>query len=317
MKKTPTPEPLEIADFSRPWLTPFEHYMAMSNGVYRFNPGICHYVAQETFAAGAAFPVHHHEFLEILLVTRGGLQHTRGHRKAVLGADTVVLVAASQPHAYQATEDGTTVLVLSFLPSLLGFNDQLMAESRLNDLGTLLSSFQETPDESTRRLSPADMAKVSFLARVALERQNYLKQDPQQLGRAAFKLAIQMLLEIITQPTPKGAKPFVLDIVAWLQENYRERISQSKLAARFGLSPSFLSTQFNRLTGTSLPQYVNRLRMEEAKQLLATTDWPVSRIAVETGYDSITHFNDTFKEHGGLTPTQWRKQATAYMKRAR
>ena len=56
------------------------------------------------------------------------------------------------------------------------------------------------------------------------------------------------------------------------------------LAERLGLSRTTLSTRWNKEVGTSIPEYVNRIRLEHAKGLLRRSALPVTRIAAECGF---------------------------------
>ncbi|MNC81347.1 Arabinose operon regulatory protein [compost metagenome] len=55
-------------------------------------------------------------------------------------------------------------------------------------------------------------------------------------------------------------------------------------------------------------EYLNYVRIRETKFLLRTTDWRMTRIARETGFDSIAHFGRVFKGLTGRSPLQYRKQ---------
>lgn len=72
--------------------------------------------------------------------------------------------------------------------------------------------------------------------------------------------------------------------------------------------------QFNRLfakrTGMSPVRYIRQLRAEKAKDLLYTTDLPISVVAGECGFRDIYYFSNFFKAATGLSPTQYRKQET-------
>jgi transcriptional regulator GlxA family with amidase domain len=61
-------------------------------------------------------------------------------------------------------------------------------------------------------------------------------------------------------------------------------------------------------TGFTVIEYLNYVRIRETKTLLTETDWPITRVAEKTGFDSIAHFGRVFKGITGRAPLQYRKQ---------
>ena len=57
---------------------------------------------------------------------------------------------------------------------------------------------------------------------------------------------------------------------------------------------------------TTIPQYINSLRMNDATRLLTQTDLPITQIASELGFGSIRNFNRVFLEHLGTSPKAYR-----------
>jgi AraC-like DNA-binding protein len=73
------------------------------------------------------------------------------------------------------------------------------------------------------------------------------------------------------------------------------------------LISSKFKNQFKKSMGEIPLQYLTRLRMEAAKQLLAQSHLSITEIALEVGYDGISHFIHPFKRHIGTTPAAYRK----------
>ena len=96
-------------------------------------------------------------------------------------------------------------------------------------------------------------------------------------------------------------------ICAYLAANYRQKFSLSEVAARFYLSPYYLSRLFKRVTGQSIVDYINNRRIEAAQKLLETTELSISAVAEQTGFASAAHFRRVFHEVMGTGPLQYRK----------
>jgi two-component system response regulator YesN len=77
-------------------------------------------------------------------------------------------------------------------------------------------------------------------------------------------------------------------------------------STRAGVSKNHLSFEFSRETGETFTEYVARVRVDEAKRLLATTQLLVYEIGVRVGYPSVEHFSRVFKKVTGISPVKFR-----------
>lgn len=75
-----------------------------------------------------------------------------------------------------------------------------------------------------------------------------------------------------------------------------------QLGREVGCSPFYLSRTFSKETGMTIPQYVRRLRLERAADLLRAGRFNVTEVALEVGYSSLSHFSQAFHQHFGCCP---------------
>ena len=99
----------------------------------------------------------------------------------------------------------------------------------------------------------------------------------------------------------------VEQICAYLSANYRQKFSLTEVAAKFYLSPYYLSRLFRRVTGQSIVDYLNNRRIEAAQKLLENTELSINAVAEQTGFASAAHFRRVFREVMGSGPLQYRK----------
>ena len=99
----------------------------------------------------------------------------------------------------------------------------------------------------------------------------------------------------------------VEQICAYLSANYQQKFSLTEVAARFYISPYYLSRLFRRVTGQSIVDYINNRRIEAAQKLLESTELSISAVAEQTGFASAAHFRRVFREVMGTGPLQYRK----------
>ena len=97
----------------------------------------------------------------------------------------------------------------------------------------------------------------------------------------------------------------------YLKENFANtKINLEKLSSVSGLSKTFLSALFPRLTGSNFKDYINHLRVDRAIELITTSEKNISEIAFLCGFDTIRTLNNVFKSIAGATPSEIRSSAS-------
>ena len=104
-----------------------------------------------------------------------------------------------------------------------------------------------------------------------------------------------------------GKKYVVQQIMKYMEENYREKISLEQIAANMYLSSFYIAKIFKSETGDTPINYLIRLRMEKAKELLRNTDWNNEIVSEKLGYASSGYFIKLFKKTFSMTPREFRK----------
>jgi AraC-like DNA-binding protein len=110
-----------------------------------------------------------------------------------------------------------------------------------------------------------------------------------------------------TLPQPTGM--LVKQASVYIQQNYARSFSLVELSETIGVSRSYLSRIFKMDTGISLWEYLNRFRIQKAKELLLLTDESITAIAADVGYEDISYFSRVFREIAGCSPRAFRQQA--------
>ena len=97
----------------------------------------------------------------------------------------------------------------------------------------------------------------------------------------------------------------------YISLHYDKDLTLEFIASLFHLNRSYLSSAFKSRTGISFVDYVNQIRVEKAKELLAKTDKKTYQIAQAVGYENAKYFFRIFKKIEGITPEQYRKGGTS------
>lgn len=102
--------------------------------------------------------------------------------------------------------------------------------------------------------------------------------------------------------------PLISSVQAWLVDHYAEPHPVTAMAARAGLSERTFNRRFISATGYRPVEYVQVLRIEEAKQVLEREDWPIEEVAALAGYEDAAFFRRLFRRLTGITPAQYRRR---------
>lgn len=111
--------------------------------------------------------------------------------------------------------------------------------------------------------------------------------------------------------TPDAQRTFfgeLRSVITYIDAHYLDELTAADLAAVAGLSVPQFNRRFRQLLHLSPMDYILSRRVQEAQRLLTTTDRPVGRIALDTGFYDQSHFTKRFNKTVGITPLQYRKR---------
>lgn len=99
-------------------------------------------------------------------------------------------------------------------------------------------------------------------------------------------------------------REIILPAINYIRNNYTsEKISADRLAAECGISVSYLRRLFAECCGVSPIEYTVNLRLEYAKELIASKEFSVTAAAENSGFNDISYFSRAFKKHFGVSPS--------------
>ncbi len=172
----------------------------------------------------------------------------------------------------------------------------VLARLRLLDLLIALARHGESagaPGEVRDALIPFATSVVG--ARTWPEMESLLGDLGRELGR------------LLVLPAPVGDVR-IDRVVRYLQVHFQDHLALRDIARSVGLGPQYFCSLFKAQMGCSFVQYVRRLRLAHARELLRSTDMDVTQVAFESGFHDATYFGQIFKAAEGVTPSQYRRQ---------
>lgn len=96
-------------------------------------------------------------------------------------------------------------------------------------------------------------------------------------------------------------------ILNYINEEYYKSLSSQVLEEKFACNFDSMNRMFKKITGSTIFSYLNKVRMERAKELLSTTSLSIGEIGERVGFVDIYYFSKVFKKHTGVAPTQYMK----------
>lgn len=100
----------------------------------------------------------------------------------------------------------------------------------------------------------------------------------------------------------------ITNIIAYVEENYHQKITLKDIARMFEISESYLSRSFKSETGKNLIYYVNEMKMKKARELLCNPKIIIKEAATAVGIDDQFYFNKLFKKFYGISPSEFCKR---------
>ena len=123
---------------------------------------------------------------------------------------------------------------------------------------------------------------------------------------AIFAQHLSILSNQILVRQENAEPPVITKAKKFIEEHQSEDLSLADVAKAVNTSSFYFCKMFRKITGINFTDYLSRLRIERAKNLLLNPNLRISEIAYEVGFQSLTHFNRVFKRIVGQAPTAFR-----------
>lgn len=222
--------------------------------------------------------VHQHDYHQLVLPVEGTLSMNIEGREGEVARTEIALVSAGKDHQFSGSEQNC--FVVADVPAALA--PELERLPAFINLDTALAQY------------------VTFLHQQLLQHEANSSSQRQML-----LLLIELLKERFGQAVKLDKR--IEAVRSYLDLNYAQQISQSRLAGIANLSVRQLNEIFRRNLGMTPQQYLVEKRMQRAWQLLTQEELQVQQIAEQVGYASLAAFSDRFRRHFGHSPRHFRR----------
>ncbi|MCL5099397.1 MAG: helix-turn-helix domain-containing protein [Candidatus Omnitrophica bacterium] len=188
-------------------------------------------------------------------------------------------------------------------------------------MGEQLVGFLQTGQVFLRKPSAGDFKRVTrqFLGwgfRVNLSRLEEAYFHSRVLSPAQLDSMVRLLSifaqhlsivgnQVVVQQE-HAEPPNIVRAKQYIREHQANDLSLGEVARAVNTSTFYFCKMFKKATGLNFTDYLSRVRIEKAKNLLINPNLRVSEIAYEVGFQSLTHFNRVFRKMVGQSPTEYR-----------
>jgi AraC-like DNA-binding protein len=256
---------------------------------------------------GDSFPLpfHMHKKYELTLIVAGSGTRIIGDNIDRFESGDVVFTAPMIPHQWQT-------------PSLVN-NSQVEAISIFFDEHFPTPDFQKLPEfqnilQLLEQSKKGILLKGSLKSRIAENIPKLESMENMQLLMNIFGFLIDIAesqeYELLSSEHYIINHNFDTDRISvisnYINKHIDKKINISDLASLVNLHPGSLSCEFRKLTGYTIVEYINRIRIGMATRLLDQSNQAIINIAFECGFQNLSHFNRVFKRIKMLTPSEYR-----------
>lgn len=259
-----------------------------------------------------SFPVHTHDFSELVLITGGAGTHVVGQQSYRVRAGDAFVTSGSRAHGYKDAA-GMVRQIVMFDPRRLPPQRELY-----RDLPGFHAMFvlEEQYRASHRFQSRLTLDAPALRAAVGMIRQMAEEVQSRQPGYAAAawagfsQLVVFLSRQYTLRPSESsGALLQLAGVISYIDEHYASPITLDELACRAGLSRNRFIAAFKRATGHTPIDHLLRARVSAAVRLLSETELSITRLALDAGFTDSNYFARQFRRIMGVTPRSYRAAA--------
>lgn len=250
-----------------------------------------------SFRSSETYGPHKHLRIEINYVKRGNCILHLGDESVTFRKGEVMIITPHVNHRFEAGPEGTVLMQLEFLPEIFShFNFNANAatgesaplfvfseENRLIKIvnsAPIIHTIQNIVNELEQKSAYYQHLVVMYYAELLILIYRYMNET---------------YLPVCTNESFKKA-------VTYIRQNYHRNINIGHVAVHAGISERYLRRLFSQYLNLAPLDYLNRLRVNKAVELLRNTDMLIKEISFQCGFQSPQYFSRVFKQQMGISP---------------
>lgn len=257
------------------------------------------------------FPDHKHNYVEMMYMCQGSTKHIlNGEIEIVLKAGDLLLLNQYVTHSIEAAgEDDIAVNILA-LPGFFDFALQMTnADNEL--VNFLLSIFHRNKEEAIFiHYALDDVLPVRNLVENLIWSILFEEQVDEQINKvtmAALLMNISRHSDRVVEDNSDPQHAVVAEVLKEVEDHYANP-NLSAISKKYHVSLAYVSASVKERTGKTFTDLLIEKRMILARDLLLSTNLPVTEISYMVGYSNTSYFYSLFNKNFGMTPNTFRKE---------
>ncbi len=206
-----------------------------------------------------------------------------------------------------------------------GYARQIFTFMEINDTARIEGSLNEFQDALCRSCCTPEKIKVTCITTVINVKNAVVKsmgekkaeqfRDDVIIGQIGALNSLFEIIELMKREFTETSnvlygrttKSNMERVVQYIQANYGQELRLEMLANIFGYNSAYLGKIFHQYMGDNFNNYLDRIRITEAKRLLEMDEYKVYEVAEMVGYTNINYFHNKFKKYVGVSPLNYKK----------
>lgn len=250
---------------------------------------------------------HWHSYFEITYVKKGRGKYFVNGQEYSMDEGDIIIFNNVEPHGWTLLEEDMYLLVMIFSP-------EFVADKMSIFDAEYLKPFVERGSNFKNRIGREEA--VSHELRKTI-REIYKEWEEKKDGYPLMiKADVLRILTILIRAyqdesksdemlkEKKAAMKRLEKAFTYIENHYCQKITLDEVAAAVYMSPSYFSSYFRKMTDVGFSEYVTRLRIKQARELLKDPRRSVTDIAMECGFNNISNFYRLYKKYVGKSPRE-------------
>lgn len=248
---------------------------------------------------------HWHSYFEITWVLEGKGNYFVNGQEYTMEKDDIIIFNNVEPHGWKLLGGNMKLLVMIFSPEFVAEKISLFDAEYLKPFVERGSNFK---NRVGREETVNEEIRISI--REIYQEWNERKEGYPLMIKANVLRILTMLIRAYQDETKSGemlkekknAMKRLEQAFTYINDHYCEKITLEEVAGSVYMSSNYFSSYFRRVANISFSDYVTRLRVNRAREMLRENGANVTEIAMECGFNNISNFYRLYKKHMGKTP---------------
>ena len=251
------------------------------------------------------FNPHFHNELEIIYFIRGSYEVYKEDGNLSIKGGTIYFVLPDEVHSVRSLMDDGEYISLAVDLSAISMNPEHYFQKGF------VQPLQTGTLRLPRMIKSRDPGYKELVVYLEQLRQPCMEEAAYTLKR--FSCVMGFCTELMQYCTVTANHVYTMQeessiakaCVDYMHANYSQELSLELLAAHVHVHPNYLCAVFKKDVGMTVLEYLNRIRIERARELLSRKKQSIAQIAEQCGFRSVSTFQRTFKAYTGTTPSKF------------